>query len=279
MTAQENPYVRVYYAIVDDPKFATVYDDDAALSLWLRLLLIADATYPASAPVPVCDSSALTKLAEVRLIDLIGSSRYRIHGLERERLQRSSRARSAATRRWDKDEPKDEPPAAMQEQCVSNADALPEQCVSNADAFPLECVSNADAMQPHLQVSCTPNRTEPNQAKPIRSEPSQPRAGDPLETYYQLVATWPSSKVVSWLNQLGSKYGDDAVSRMLATEWTKSNDRSTLLSRTAASLGAKTYRGSKGTKVPEPLPDISDEQRKANIERLRQTMKEAGLIE
>ena len=34
----ESNYIRVYHTIVDDPKFADVYDDDRALSGWVRLL-------------------------------------------------------------------------------------------------------------------------------------------------------------------------------------------------------------------------------------------------
>jgi len=52
MTAQPTPYVRVYYSITDDEKFAELYDDDGALASWLRLLITADAMYPAAAPIP-----------------------------------------------------------------------------------------------------------------------------------------------------------------------------------------------------------------------------------
>src|SRR5690348_15515478 len=45
-------YSRVYWSIVDDPKFESVYDSDSNLAAWLRLLLIADQAHPASAHLP-----------------------------------------------------------------------------------------------------------------------------------------------------------------------------------------------------------------------------------
>ena len=89
-------YSRVYWSIVDDPKFVTVYDEDRHLAAWLRLLLIADQAHPASAHLPVnVKPSSVTVLAEVGLIDLLPGSRYRVHGLDAER----DRRRQAATSR------------------------------------------------------------------------------------------------------------------------------------------------------------------------------------
>ena len=47
----EGPFVKVYQSIVDDPMFTRVFDKPV-LAQWLRMLLLADATYPASAPMP-----------------------------------------------------------------------------------------------------------------------------------------------------------------------------------------------------------------------------------
>lgn len=87
-------YSRVYWSIVDDEKFAAIYDNDAHLAAWLRLLLIADQSHPASAHLPSNVRKASVKaLADCALIDLSGS-RYRIHGLDAER----NRRRDSATR-------------------------------------------------------------------------------------------------------------------------------------------------------------------------------------
>jgi hypothetical protein len=93
--SERAPYSRVYWSIIDDPKFAYVYDDDRALASWLRLLIIADQAWPASASIPyTADKRAVQKLVDVELIDLQPNGRYRIHGLDKERGER----RSAATR-------------------------------------------------------------------------------------------------------------------------------------------------------------------------------------
>jgi len=99
--SERAPYSRVYWTIVDDPKFAAIYDDDATLALWLRLLLQADATWPAAAPLPrSARSRPLGKLVDAGLVDRVGTDRYRIHGLEAERGRRQSAASASASQRW-----------------------------------------------------------------------------------------------------------------------------------------------------------------------------------
>jgi hypothetical protein len=88
-------YSRVYWEIVDDPKFALIYDHDAHLAAWLRLLLIADQAHPASAHLPSSvRRSSIKALSEAELIDLLPGSRYRIHGLDAERQRRKDAATS-----------------------------------------------------------------------------------------------------------------------------------------------------------------------------------------
>jgi hypothetical protein len=143
MTAQSDPYVRVYYRIIDDPKFESVFEDDRALATWLRLLLTADATYPAPAPMPIgSDRKAVQKLVDVELVDLLPNHRYRMHGLAAEREQRSEHGRKAAL--------------ARHGQNTSNARAMHEQSASNAGAS--EGVMHSE-----------PLRTEPIQSAPLRT--------------------------------------------------------------------------------------------------------------
>jgi hypothetical protein len=97
----DGEYARVYHAIVDDPKFVTVYDVDAALATWLRLLIIADQAWPSSAILPGNAKQRTVKLlADAGLVDLQPGWRYRIHGLDAEREARSEKARNAAAKRW-----------------------------------------------------------------------------------------------------------------------------------------------------------------------------------
>lgn len=97
-------YSRVYHSIVDDPRFELVYSNDPALAAWLRLLLVADAMYPAPAPLPrTVRAKALEVLVTAGLVELVGSEHYRIHGLASEREKRSLSARNAAALRWHSD--------------------------------------------------------------------------------------------------------------------------------------------------------------------------------
>lgn len=100
MTAQQDPYVRVYYRVIDDPKFSGVFDDDARLACWLRLLLVADGTWPAPAPIPAnVRRGPFQHLVDVGLIDLVAGGRYRIHGMDSERGERRAKAQKAANTR------------------------------------------------------------------------------------------------------------------------------------------------------------------------------------
>jgi hypothetical protein len=110
------PYSRVYWEIVDDPKFETVYDNDHALALWLRLLLAADQAHPASGTLPAGSrKSAVVVLVEARLITVTGS-RFRIVGLDAERGKRTETARNASASRWHTDRIKDPNASGMPRQ-------------------------------------------------------------------------------------------------------------------------------------------------------------------
>jgi hypothetical protein len=89
------PYSRVYWTVIDDPKFDGIYEDDAAFALWMRLLINADALWPAPAPLHrIVKPKALAKLVDAGIVDLLPRDRYRIHGLDAERGRRRDAART-----------------------------------------------------------------------------------------------------------------------------------------------------------------------------------------
>lgn len=101
MSAGQAPFVRVYYSIVDDPKFDGIYDDDHHLAAWLRLLLTHDGTFPAPAPVPASARRAsFDALVKAGIVDPVHGGRYRIHGLDAERARQSARGKAGADARW-----------------------------------------------------------------------------------------------------------------------------------------------------------------------------------
>jgi hypothetical protein len=95
-------YSRVYHDVLDDDRFASVWPDDACLALWVRLLVVADGTWPAPAPVPrKAHRRAMATLVESGLVELYaGGDLYRIHGMTPERIRRSKQAALAADMRW-----------------------------------------------------------------------------------------------------------------------------------------------------------------------------------
>lgn len=104
-TRDDRKYSRVYHEAVDDPKFRDVWGNDACLALWVRLLVMADEAWPASAALPRSTKRrALDVLVNVRLVLLHpDGDHYRIRGLDAERARRSQLAAHAAQSRWDAD--------------------------------------------------------------------------------------------------------------------------------------------------------------------------------
>lgn len=99
----KRPYTRVYHEARSDERFEGIWDCDAHLALWLRLLVEADIVWPHTAPIPRSTRrKSLDALVAAGLVEVVGD-RYRIHGLDRERISRSNAARDAAGVRWHSD--------------------------------------------------------------------------------------------------------------------------------------------------------------------------------
>lgn len=87
--SERAPYSRVYWSVMDDEKFDGIREDMRLFGAWALLLVVADMAHPAPAYVPrTIPKAAVTRLAEVGLVDLLDGSRYRLHGLDAERERR-----------------------------------------------------------------------------------------------------------------------------------------------------------------------------------------------
>lgn len=117
MSRQVRNYARFYY---DDfmREFPSIYADDAAFSAWMRLLTLAEKVWPTVPELPrSIRPTPLRKLTDAGLIRVDGV-RYRVRGLDAERLRRAGQAKAAADARWSAD---------------SNAASTPD---SNAEIMP-----------------------------------------------------------------------------------------------------------------------------------------------
>lgn len=94
-------YSRLYHRF--RAEFPTIYADDACLAAWVRLLLVADASWPMRPPLPrSVKPRALRELVAVGLVILDGDA-YTVRGLDAERSRRRDAARVGAQKRWDSD--------------------------------------------------------------------------------------------------------------------------------------------------------------------------------
>ena len=165
-------YCRVYYDVIDDPKFKDIYPDKVALGWWLTLLLIADAMWPASAPLPYgIDEGVLARLV-TRQIVVVDGPMFRIKGLDSERQKRSKQAASAANMRWHSDR-----------NATASAANMPSRAEPSKAEQSREDDGDANAMRPH----------------------------DAAAAFYDLQGGQASPKALKWVDELSSEYGDDAV--------------------------------------------------------------------
>ncbi len=88
-------YSRIYWSVMDDPKFDGIREDARRFGSWSILLIAADMAWPAPAYVPsTVPRSCYLALVTTGLVDELTGGRFRIHGLDAER----GRRRDAATR-------------------------------------------------------------------------------------------------------------------------------------------------------------------------------------
>lgn len=131
-----DPFSRINWRLVDE--YPEVYEDDAAFALYARLLMIGDASWPASAHLPAgVRPAALKRLVEAQehrpdgsvqpapLILMVGSGRFRVRGMDKAREERQQAARVGATARWQRERPYSGGNAEdMRPHSEGNADAM-----------------------------------------------------------------------------------------------------------------------------------------------------------
>jgi hypothetical protein len=94
-------YSRLYHRF--RAEFPAIYADDRALASWVRLLLVADASWPMRPPVPrSCKAKPLALLVDAGLVIMDGEA-YTVLGLDAERTRRRDAARVGAAQRWQSD--------------------------------------------------------------------------------------------------------------------------------------------------------------------------------
>ena len=93
------PYSRVYWSVMDDPKFDGIREDPRHFGSWGLLLIVADMAWPAPAfPPPAVSKTSMRLLIEAGLVDSLSGGRFRIHGLDAERGRRRDAARTGSKR-------------------------------------------------------------------------------------------------------------------------------------------------------------------------------------
>jgi hypothetical protein len=92
--SERAPYSRVYWSVMEDPKFDGIREDVRLFGSWSLLLIVADMAWPAPAYVPpTVPKAAVRRLTDCGLLDALSGGRFRVHGLDAERGRRRDAAR------------------------------------------------------------------------------------------------------------------------------------------------------------------------------------------
>lgn len=230
------PYCRVYYHFRDE--YPEIFRDDRALATWLRLLLLADASWPMKPPLPrSVYRKALDALLRVGLVTLDGDH-YEIRGLAKERLERQERAAAGGRAR------------AKRKQSDSTATAEQQQNDSTAIGLP----------------------TRPDQTRP-EDEQMRAAARDPVVAYMKLTGQGRPPEG-GWLEQRlrsnSERYGFDgwlfALNQAREIYGTKNDIRN------AETIAEERYIAAKQQAEDErraSMPRLSPEQAAENAARVR----------
>lgn len=229
----ERAYCRVYYAIKDDPKFVSIFDNDAHLATWLRLLIAADAIWPASPDLPAkARKSSVAALVDAELVDIGPGGRYRIHGLDAERGARRDAAR--------------------------------------VSAFGKRTLTERSPNAPRVETHSLTSRSEPSRAEPSLDR-AEPTARDSLDRYYELTqyrpwGQWSGDALLG----MERDFGVDHVISALDAEHAAGTARNDLLKKTAARLArdAEHAKRAKPTRPHIVKPTVDEKARNEIVAKL-----------
>lgn len=183
----QGPYSRIYWCFVEE--FPVVYHDDRALATFTRLLLLADGTYPAAAPMPRWVKPApLRALVDAGLVILLPGDYYRIKGQAAERTRRQQRAKAAAEKRWGGGEstPADAE-AYTGGDATSNAQSMP---VAMLQALP-PALQTSDARAPDENMPSRAEQSKAEQSKAVCGADAPPARAKPLSYRPRIDVAWP----------------------------------------------------------------------------------------
>lgn len=116
-----DPYSRLYHRFADE--FPEIWADDRALAMWVRLLRIADGSWPMKPPLPrSVRGRPLQMLLTAGLLTIVGEC-YSMRGLDAERNRRKDAAARAAGMRWHSGRIADAMPSTSKDETSTNTNA------------------------------------------------------------------------------------------------------------------------------------------------------------
>lgn len=209
MTRVDRDYVRIYYVDLERD-YPEVWFDPTCLSTFVRLLALADRAWPSSPLMPPAMRRAdLALMESVGLLVRLSHHRYTLKGYADEREKRQAAARKGTDARWS----------------GRNANAMQTDMQTQS--------KRTSVARTKPKTSPRPSTETIGASAPMAREPE-----DPADAYWSLTGRYPTDKVLTWIDELGAKYGALSVIRALAKSHIEDGKVATLLGRVQDRLRA-----------------------------------------
>jgi len=147
--------------------------------------------------------------------------------------------------------------------------------------------AGADARWKRTQSDSNANALRSQSLDEQRRDETSREGADALDVWYRLTGSWPSPKVLPWLNELIDAHGDAAVADAIAVEWQANSDRKSILGRVQDTLSREAHEAEKRRQTARAqaaeeerrlIDSMPAEDKEANLARLRGLMVEKGLL-